>query len=666
MADLSITRPNSLQIINPELAKEWHPEKNGDLTANDVSAGSNKKVWWLGKCGHEWEAQIYNRVKGSGCPICGREKKRETIRRTLLEKSESLLKTDPELAEEWHPTKNGSLTADDVSAGSNKKVWWLGKCGHEWQATVCHRTSGRDCPICGEKSRIESYIKTRINKVGSLLESNPELAKEWHPTKNGSLTANDVSSGSSTSVWWLGECGHEWRAKVNSRAKGKGCPICAGKIILPGFNDLLSKYPFLAEEWHPTKNGTLMPTDVAPMSERKVWWLGKCGHEWEMPISHRTSQGQGCPICAGERKTSFPEQAIFYYCLLTTNAINRYLDHGVELDVYLPEQKAGIEYDGMRYHNSERAIQKEKYKNKYFQKVGIKIIRIKESTANRIENDVIFYKYTPSLKHLPWAITAAFQLIGIEDILPTIDLDRDRGRIYAQYIQTVKENSLAAKYPDLVTDWDYAKNQINPSMIPAASNKKVFWKCVNGHEWSAQINSRIRGSGCPICAGKKVLPGYNDLATLNPKLAKEWHPSKNFPLLPSDVTLRSGKRVWWICENGHEWNTTIHTRTRGCGCPICGEKARHELRKDTLLKKKGSLQEVNPELAKEWHPTKNGDLTPHDVTTGSNKKVWWLGKCGHEWYVSPHSRGKGSGCPICAGKKQNQQQEEVGNDEASD
>ena len=74
---------------------------------------------------------------------------------------------------------------------------------------------------------------------------------------------------------------------------------------------------------------------------------------------------------------------------------------------------------------------------------------------------------------------------------------------------------------------------------------------------------------------------------------------------------------------------------------------------DLSITRPNSLQIINPELAKEWHPTKNGDLTPHDVTTGSNKKVWWLGKCGHEWYVSPHSRGKGSGCPICAGKKQN-------------
>ncbi len=139
-------------------------------------------------------------------------------------------------------------------------------------------------------------------------------------------------------------------------------------------------------------------------------------------------------------------------------------------------------------------------------------------------------------------------------------------------------------------------------MISASSNKKVYWICSHGHEWSAQVNSRTDGSGCPICAGKKVLSGYNDLKTIKPEIAKEWHPTKNYPLLPSDVTIRSGKRVWWLCENGHEWNTTVHTRTKGCGCPFCSNKLRHDKRRKTLLKQSGSLSTTSPELAKEWHP----------------------------------------------------------------
>ncbi len=452
-------------------------------------------------------------------------------------------------------------------------------------------------------------------------------------------------------VWWLGKCGHEWNAKINSRTRGIGCPICAGKKVLPGFNDLQTRYPELAEEWHPTKNGQLLPTDVALMSMKKVWWLGKCGHEWESSIASRSSGRSGCPICAGERKTSFPEQAVFYYFKLATKAINRYIDNKTEFDIFLPEQKVAIEYDGIRYHSSERARKKEEKKNSYCQRTGIRLIRIKESSENIVREDVVFFKYTQTYKHLTWAIISVFQLVGLSDRIPSIDIDRDQNKILAQFLRMEKENSIAIKYPELLAEWDYSENKLNPFMIPAASNKKMFWVCANGHKWSARVESRMLGHGCPICAGKKVLTGYNDLETINPDLAKEWHPTKNGALLPSDVTLRSGKRVWWICKEGHEWETTIHTRTKGCGCPICGEKARHELRMKTLLKQKGSLLDKSPDLVSEWHPTKNGDLKPSDITPGSNKKVWWLGTCGHEWYISPHSRKTGSGCPICAGKR---------------
>ncbi len=65
------------------------------------------------------------------------------------------------------------------------------------------------------------------------------------------------------------------------------------------------------------------------------------------------------------------------------------------------------------------------------------------------------------------------------------------------------------------------------------------------------------------------MPGFNDLATKYPALAKEWNMQKNGKLLPSNVTAGSGKKVWWKCENGHEWQSKIVARVYGSGCPIC-------------------------------------------------------------------------------------------------
>ena len=94
------------------------------------------KYWWLGKCGHEWEALLENRINGTGCPVCSGRK--------VLASYNDLATTDPNVATEWHPTKNGDWTAKHAKAGSNKKVWWQGKCGHEWEATPNDRTGRGD------------------------------------------------------------------------------------------------------------------------------------------------------------------------------------------------------------------------------------------------------------------------------------------------------------------------------------------------------------------------------------------------------------------------------------------------------------------------------------------------------------------------------------------
>ena len=226
------------------------------------------------------------------------EKDRDSILEQYLsiKKKISLQTLFPEIAAEWHPLKNGTITPDMISAHFNKKVWWLGKCGHEWQSSPNNRCGKQvGCPYC---SNPPVKILAGFNDLAT---TNPELLSEWHPTKNGTLSPTDVSHGTMKKVWWLGKCGHEWQAAVASRAGNMKlkCPYCSNQKILSGFNDLATTNPELLLEWHPTKNGTLSPSDVSRGSKNKVWWLGKCGHEWQASISSRTRiNGTGCPKCA--------------------------------------------------------------------------------------------------------------------------------------------------------------------------------------------------------------------------------------------------------------------------------------------------------------------------------------------------------------------------------
>jgi len=132
------------------------------------------------------------------------------------------------------------------------------------------------------------------------------------------------------------------------------------------------------------------------------------------------------------------------------------------------------------------------------------------------------------------------------------------------------------------------------------------------------------------------LPG-SSLFELNRVLAKEWHPTKNGSLTPKDVSLASNKKIWWMCDKGHEWETSVNNRSKDRGCPYCA---------GVMVCNDNCLQTLNPKLARQWHPTKNGSLTPRDVTPGSEKKIWWRCENNHEWQSIVYNRGKGVGCPL--------------------
>ena len=128
----------------------------------------------------------------------------------------------------------------------------------------------------------------------------------------------------------------------------------------------------------------------------------------------------------------------------------------------------------------------------------------------------------------------------------------------------------------LLGQWHCEKNgKLSAQDVSYGSHKIVWWQCSFGHLWSAPVYSRtLSRSGCPYCAGKKVLSGYNDLSTTNYALSLEWHPSKNESLMPTMVSAGSHKRVWWICKNGHEWQARICNRSSDTACPIC-QKQKH-------------------------------------------------------------------------------------------
>ena len=277
-----------------EVAEEWDPTKNIRFQRDEVPFNSGYRAWW--RCRkdrrHFWQASVATRaIKKQGCPYC-------SGRKVLAE--DSIVALFPDVAVEFHPTKNGDARPEQFAPKSNKRLWWRCRTGpsHEWESEVANRTEGSQCPQC-----------RKLNN--SLARKSPQLAAEWHPTKNGSLTPEMFSSSNPERVWW--QCRenpeHEWRAAIETRKRGKGsCPVCrsgtfraanssSGKVATRrGLNETA---PELLDYWHPTKNGTTTPESVSHGSKEKVWW--QCpkdpSHEWQDPIKKVHGRQRKCLMC---------------------------------------------------------------------------------------------------------------------------------------------------------------------------------------------------------------------------------------------------------------------------------------------------------------------------------------------------------------------------------
>ncbi len=252
----------SLAETHPDVAAQadgWDP--------TTVKAGSHKKLAWKCNLGHRWEAHVSDRSNGNGCAICSG--------RAVLPGYNDLATVNPELATQadgWDPTT--------VTSRSNKKVAWKCHLGHKWQTQIAARSNGNGCAICSGRAVLPGY--------NDLATVNPELATQadgWDPTT--------VTSGSKKKMRWKCHLGHTWESEVHRRSSGADCPVCSGRNVLTGFNDLATVNPELsaqADGWD--------PTTVTVGSEKKVGWVCSFGHRWNAPVKNRTN-GSSCPICSG-------------------------------------------------------------------------------------------------------------------------------------------------------------------------------------------------------------------------------------------------------------------------------------------------------------------------------------------------------------------------------
>ena len=561
----------SLAISHPDLARQWHPTKNGTISPSVVSSGSDLRAWW--RCdanpNHVWDAPVNRRAKGKGlCPFCAG-------RRVSPENSLAVLR--PKLATEWLSERNGALSPHDVTCSMTRKVWW--RCSkdssHIWEAAIYARAiRGNGCPWCAGR------------QVRELVSEHPELVAQWHPTKNGRLRPSELNIGSTRKVWW--SCpvdpSHVWSTSPVYRVeRGRGCPYCAG-VRVGADNNLAVRFPDLAKQWHPTRNAK-KPEEVLATSSKKAWWIcsKNPNHVWEAIVANRSRQGKGCPYCANLKVAEDNNLAVLY-----------------------PDVAAS-------WHPT--------------------------LNAPLSPRDVV----GGSTREFWWTCDKGPDHVWKTSVVNRVNHDCP----FCAGMKVAPSNCFERKHPVLAAQWHPTKNgELKPWNVTSGSSKLVWWQCSENseHVWQAKVEQRVKRPACPFCAGNRA-SAENSLATRHPVLAKEWHPTRNKPLRPSDVLPGTHREVWWRCSKGHEWRASVEKRVHGSvGCPVCGRSR----------KRAKSLAVLEPEIAAEWHTERNGDLRPEDVARQSNKNVWW--QCRHDashvWQNTVQSRtALGIGCPYCSGRR---------------
>ena len=425
----------SLAETHPEIAVNWHPLKNNNLTPNMFTKGSRRRIWWqCSKCENEW-LQSIDHYKG--CSNCKK--------RVILDEK-SLARLYPELIKEWHPTKNEHLTPYEVTCGSNKKVWWIcNKCGYEWSAKISSRSIKKSsCPCCSNHVVVKG--------INDLASTHPNIAKEWHPTKNGNLTPYDVTYGQRKQVWWMCQQGHEYQSSINNRTNKENtqCPICYS-----------GRQTSFAEQAFYYYLKQLYPDAI---NRFKADFLGKMELDIYIPSTHIAIEYDGEAWHKNEKVDR--ERKKYQICK--------------EHEIYLIRLKEK-DYTGEKnadecfiFPDLYRAKKLDYIIPKLLNKLDTKIVDIYNINNTWIKN------YDVNIK-------------------------RDRIKILSCFATQHKKDSFAEKCSEIAKEWHPTKNEnLTPYMFKPHSNHKVWWKCSEcGYEYEATIGHRVSGTGCIKCSTKR-------------------------------------------------------------------------------------------------------------------------------------------------------------------
>ncbi len=647
----------TLRERDPIAADDWYYPLNGNMTPDNIAGKSGKRAYF--QCPdnpeHIFDRLIYNTIDENGqhigCPFCSGKR--------VFPGENDLLTRCPEAAVMWDYDKN-TIDPRNLHANSRSKVHFKCKNGHEFEKVVhiFYRT-----PICPECDLLERSIVSAV----------PEVYNWWDYEKNvNDLPEKHLKTDSKT-VWWkCPKCGYGWKSEIASRVVAKfHCPCCdMGIAFKEGVNDALTRCPDIGLDWDYDKNEGLKLNKIF-INDKKVktpifWICHVCGYRWStksigarIKLENGVAKLNMCPACIGKAADE--------------NTDNISVTHPDVASEYA-EELNDVPVTKIRYGSRTKRIWRCKKCRQIFvstpsvrTRIGslggcpycsgkLPIQEVNDFATRHPElldewdyelNEIGPQNFTEfSMKKINWVCINDKSHKWITSLQVR---SKGFGRCPICYKDEKRyRRMLINTHPELLQYWDYELNELPPRTFSEFSNRKVWWKCDNGHSIFMEIYHFSReGFHCSYCNEIKVLKNYNDVLTYYPEMEVIWDIDGNNGLMPDEVIYSSTYYYNFICNKGHKWTRPIKKVVQNnFTCDYC------EGRK--LLPEFNSLGVKYKEIASEWDYDRN-EISPFDILPTSYIYAHWICNiCSGRYGTVVRDRVSGDyDCPFCNDRRPN-------------
>lgn len=565
---------------NPRMLESWDYMAN-ERDPGDIPQTSREIFSWVCiKCGNRWASSAHSRLKSqSDCPRCAL--KQRSLRK--ITRYGSLAARFPDVSKEWDSEKNPpDLLPEKILPTVKTKIWWrCSLCDNSWLAKVESRTKmGAGCPKCSLKVQGAKKRQSSVTRTGSLDLTNPKIAAEWHPSKNGELRPNEVTKAFGGKVWWKCPKGHDYQAQPKNRTYGgTDCPLCRPQTSLMEIRFLSEIEAILGGcQWRAKVAG----------HEIDVWipslklGIEIDGYPWHLDKEHADrAKSRAISALGGllihvrhELLPSIDEMDIVFSSrtpiktaidsLISELSSRGYIDqalakHYVSSDDFINFDRYNEITSWLPNPQPERSLA---YQRPDLAKQWLKEENLPETPASVTPGSHLRVKWRCGKDHV-WVASVS-----------------NRARLNSgcpkcQGLDASQENN-ASKDLSLKKLWDQKKNTCDLQDLTPRSNKLVWWNCPAGHSFQMTPKNLSRTYSCPICSNRRVTK-ENSLASKRPALASLWDKLRNpSDTDPESIAPSSGKKFWWrclVCE--YSWLSSPNVMRRRVDAKLCPKWREH-------------------------------------------------------------------------------------------